>query len=183
MKNTEKPCAQEPTKPCAVSEWEEKPSTPCIHLATGQQGPLQTLFWGRVWWLEGWVGVDSLKSEDEPGLRSWSRTELNYPKWGSGACSWEGQGGETSTRSKAEFSSQLNNLEPWRTQAGSQKSSFQTVPFAPYKVCGWAFKQNQITQHHTSIHRGSGTGSTLDVIFPRSIFYSYSHFLESPFQS
>ena len=133
-------------------------------------------------WRGGW-GWDSLKSEDEPGLRSWSRTELNYPKWGSGACSWEGQGGETSTRSKAEFSSQLNNLEPWRTQAGSQKSSFQTVPFAPYKVCGWAFKQNQITQHHTSIHRGSGTGSTLDVIFPRSIFYSYSHFLESPFQS
>lgn len=133
------------------------------------------------WW-GGW-GWDSLESEDEPGLRSQSRIELNYPKWGSGTCSWEGQGGETSTRSKAEFSSQLNNLEPWRTQAGSQKSSFQTAPFAPYKVCGWAFKQNQVTQHHTSIHRGCGTGSMLDVIFPHSFLYSYSHFLESPFQS
>ena len=62
----------------------------------------------------GWEGVAwaSLESEDELGLRSRSRTELNYPKWSSGACNWEGQGGETSTRSKAEFSSQLNNLEP-----------------------------------------------------------------------
>ena len=133
----------------------------------------------------GWEGVAwaSLESEDELGLRSRSRTELNYPKWSSGACNWEGQGGETSTRSKAEFSSQLNNLEPWRTQAGSQKSSFQTVPFAPYKVCGWAFKRNQVTQHHTSTHRASGSGSMVDEIFPLAILYSCSHFLESPFQS
>lgn len=58
-----------------------------------------------------WRSENSLRTEDELGLRSLSETELNYSKCGSRPVVERARDGTPTLRSKAGISGQLNNLE------------------------------------------------------------------------